>query len=266
MASREQAKQERRDDIVNAARKLVRRSGSSGFSMRTLAREAGVSIATPYNLLGSKQAVMDAILTSELRSFENSVLEIDADPLEVFFAAIDLASDNLESHPAYFRAIFLADRGNGGRLFRSTLHGLWTHLVIQAKNAGNLLEDVDPQALANNLGNTFLSGVLQWAVDERSVDELASRIQYGVALSLKAMAAPDSAVTLQNKALDVQSRLGSTEVDTADGNGSAESKDVEPGTSERKPDRQPPAATSSRSASGEDIGSGAGTRHPSKRK
>lgn len=47
MSRREDNKTSRRKQIIDAARRLMRARNASGFSMRTLAEVAGVSIARP---------------------------------------------------------------------------------------------------------------------------------------------------------------------------------------------------------------------------
>jgi len=61
MGLREKQTGERRERILDAARKLMRRTGGTGFTMRALAKEAGVSLATPYNLFRSKSGVLYAL-------------------------------------------------------------------------------------------------------------------------------------------------------------------------------------------------------------
>ena len=58
---REAGKTERRQRIIRAARQLIRQTGNAGLSMRALAVRAGVSLATPYNLFGSKRAIVLAV-------------------------------------------------------------------------------------------------------------------------------------------------------------------------------------------------------------
>ena len=62
LGKREQAKAERRHRIVRAARDLIRETGDTDLSMRMLAQRAKVSLSTPYNLFGSKRAVVLAVL------------------------------------------------------------------------------------------------------------------------------------------------------------------------------------------------------------
>ncbi|WP_112172201.1 TetR/AcrR family transcriptional regulator [Paraburkholderia unamae] len=59
---REAAKEARREAIFAAAEALIRRTGHTDFSMRDLAQEAGLSLATAYNLIGSKSTVLYALL------------------------------------------------------------------------------------------------------------------------------------------------------------------------------------------------------------
>ena len=61
MGLRERRKLERRERILAAAQELIRATGSLGLSMRALALKAEVSLATPYNLFGSKGAVLHAL-------------------------------------------------------------------------------------------------------------------------------------------------------------------------------------------------------------
>src|SRR5687767_3877095 len=72
-SQRERSKAERRKRIVAAARRLVRERGIDNLSMKLLAKRAGVGIATPYNLFGSKQAVMLAVIDQDVAAFQERV-------------------------------------------------------------------------------------------------------------------------------------------------------------------------------------------------
>lgn len=54
MALSDELRAARCRNLVDAAHALIRETGGTGFSMVQLAEKAGVSPATPYNLLGSK--------------------------------------------------------------------------------------------------------------------------------------------------------------------------------------------------------------------
>ena len=74
---REAGKAERRARIIQAARDLIRDTGDAGLSMRALAARAGVSLATPYNLFGSKRAIVMAVL-QDVREFIDRVSNLPA--------------------------------------------------------------------------------------------------------------------------------------------------------------------------------------------
>src|SRR6266568_7071462 len=57
-----------RTRIVDAAGRLTRDRGPSGFSMDVLAKEAGVARATVYEHFRSKRAVLDELASSSSRS------------------------------------------------------------------------------------------------------------------------------------------------------------------------------------------------------
>src|SRR6185295_3324471 len=85
LGRRETAKAERRARIIRAARELIRETGNAGLSMRAIASRAGVSLATPYNLLGSKRAIVLAVL-QDVRDFQERFAHVrSSDPLERIF-------------------------------------------------------------------------------------------------------------------------------------------------------------------------------------
>lgn len=59
---REAQKEMRRQRTLDAAEALIRKTGTIEFSMQTLASKAKLSLATPYNLFGSKSAILYALL------------------------------------------------------------------------------------------------------------------------------------------------------------------------------------------------------------
>jgi AcrR family transcriptional regulator len=211
MASREEAKQQRRDEIVRAARKMMQRTGKTGFSMRALADEAGVSIATPYNLFGSKQAVMFAVLDADLTQYQERLEQLKSDEIDAFFKAVSLATELYGTEPNFYRAVLFAVYNDGGTEFRSMFsgprHAMWKQLVENAIAAGQLSPEVDTAAFAVNLGNVLFSCILEWVYGQLSLPELEARGQYGFALALSGMSTPESSERLRRKVVQTQKRL-----------------------------------------------------------
>jgi AcrR family transcriptional regulator len=211
MATREQAKLQRRLAIMDAARSLMQASGTTGFSMRALAELAGVSIATPYNLFGSKQAIMIAILETEMQEYRDQLERVRADALEALFKAVTVATGRYAAAPGFYRALLFSVYNDGGTEFRSmfsgTSHALWRELVESAIHAGHLSADIEPNAFAINLEHIFFACILEWVYGQLTMDELEIRVQYGFALTLLAMAERGSAPRLRERALAMQKRL-----------------------------------------------------------
>ena len=211
MANRETAKHRRRQQIMRAARTLMQRTGRTGFSMRALADEAGVSIATPYNLFGSKQAIMFAVLDADLGQYQERLASLRVDELETFFKAVSVATTLYSTEPSFYRAVLFAVYNEGGREYRAMFggprHAMWKSFVEAAVKAGYLSDALDPDAFAATLSRTFFASILEWVSGEISLPELEAWAQYGFALLLRGMATPASEPRLDERLIDLQRRL-----------------------------------------------------------
>lgn len=211
MPSREESKAQRRQTIVRAARKLMQETGQAGFSMRGLAEQAGVSIATPYNLFGSKQAVMFAVLDADLQQYQDQLERLKADEIDVFFEAVSLATTLYSAEPGFYRAVLFAAYNDGGTEFRGMFsgprHAMWRRLVNNAREAGKIAYDVDPNALAITLGHLLFSCIMEWVNGLLSLEELEARGQYGFAVALRGVSTPASSDALWDKIVSTQKRL-----------------------------------------------------------
>ncbi len=211
MPTREESKELRRRAIVCAARTLMQETGQAGFSMRALAERAGVSIATPYNLFGSKQAVMFAVLDTDLEQYQHRLECLKVDEIDVFFKAVSLATSLYSAEPGFYRAVLFAAYNDGGTGFRAMFsgprHAMWRRFVNNARRAGMIEQDVEPNALAINLAHIFFSCIIEWVNGVISLDELEARTQYGFATALRGVATPETADRLWKDIQATQKRL-----------------------------------------------------------
>ncbi len=213
MPTREESKALRRRAIVRAARNLMQQTGQAGFSMRALADQAGVSIATPYNLFGSKQSVMFAVLDADLEQYQEQLERIESDELDVFFEAVSLGTALYAAEPGFYRAVLYAAYNDGGTDFRVMFsgprHAMWRRLVNNAVHGGVLRDEVEPNSFAVNLGHIYFSCLMEWVNGLIALEELEARVQYGFALSLRGMAMPAYADRLQGQIIELQDQLKS---------------------------------------------------------
>lgn len=211
MPTREEAKEIRRKRILDAARDLIRETEKTRFSMRMLAERSAVSLVTPYNLFGSKQAIMGALLDEDMDVYGRNLARSRKDPLERIFHAVTLGTRYFAQDEAYYRAVLSAVYADGGNEYRSKFSGprlaLWRSLVSDAIDSGDLRQDTDIRVLAYHLSSLFYSNILPWAAGQISVRELEQRTLYGFALALYTTTRPIHQKRLRERVSSAQETL-----------------------------------------------------------
>jgi AcrR family transcriptional regulator len=195
VSRREAGKEERRKRIIRAAHDLIRETGETGLSMRALAARAGVSLATPYNLFGSKRAILLAVL-DDIREFLDRFAHMrSTDPLERLFGALDICADIYVDDPVFYRTIWAAlfDPSDEFRsqIFNSKRDAFWGGLIKDLATVGVVSPDVNPTLLYKALDRSFGAAMLDWVTGELTPAQLGPAIRYGYALILKGAASPD---------------------------------------------------------------------------
>ena len=214
LTRREAGKAERRRQIIQAAKDLIRETGNAGLSMRGLAARAGVSLATPYNLFGSKRAIVVAVL-QDIREYQErfSTLRI-ADPVERIFAALDMAIAFYVGDPAFYRTVWAAvlDVSDGVRdeILNPKREDFWRGLVDEAAHAGAIADDLDPGLLLRQLEAILRSVMFDWVVGELGPARLGAMARHGYALVLLGAAAPEWRGPLKARVLEAQAALTSS--------------------------------------------------------
>jgi AcrR family transcriptional regulator len=202
---RELAKAERRWRIVRAARDLIRETGSTDLSMRMIAKRAGVSLTTPYNLFGSKRAVVLAVFEDE-RDFDARFAKLCApNALERIFDAHALAMSYFTNDPKFYRTLWraLLDSQGGDTTGLATPERLqrnkdaWRALIAQAQEEGLLERAVSPEALEQALSCFANGAMLSWAMGALATRDLLPSTSLGYALTLRGAATPAGAKALR---------------------------------------------------------------------
>jgi AcrR family transcriptional regulator len=206
---REAGKIERRRRIIEAARSLIRETGNAGLSMRALAARAGVSLATPYNLFGSKRAIVLAVL-DDVREFQERFAHLkSSDPIERIFAAVHLALEYYKDDPRFYKtlwaAVFDADEIRAD-IFNYRRNAFWEMLIRDAIKAGAINKGIDPHMLLMQLDFVLRSAMFDWVVGELSQRKLTPTVFCGFALILKGVCAPSWREPLQVRIADAQAK------------------------------------------------------------
>lgn len=211
LGRREAGKAERRKRIIHAAQDLIRETGDVGLSMRALAARAGVSLATPYNLFGSKRAIVLAVL-DDVREYQDRFAHLrSTDPLERLFAAVDMAIDFYVDDPRFYRTLWAAvsDPSDSvrGEIYNQKRNDFWRDLIAEAVAAGVVAPNIDAELLFHALDRTFGAAMLEWVVGELASEQLAPTIRHSYALILRGAAAPDWRGPLEARLLEAQAAI-----------------------------------------------------------
>lgn len=192
MSRRERGKDARRLAIISAARKLIQKAGNPGFTMQQLADAADVSLATPYNLFGSKQAIMVGVLDADLEQFEERLSRSTANDLRKIFKVVSLARKWYEREENFYRCVFTGIHSgnsiNYRKNFRRPRLQFWSGLVENAIESGHLRNVVEPQHVASNIVHIFYAVVMDWLSGDISLAEMEAEVQLGIALLLLGIA------------------------------------------------------------------------------
>jgi AcrR family transcriptional regulator len=211
LSRREAGKAERRQQIIQAARDLIRETGNPGLSMRGLAARAGVSLATPYNLFGSKRAIVVAVL-QDVREFQERFSGVQAtDPIERIFAALDMSIEFYVGDPTFYRtlwsAVFDATDAVRAEILNPKRDAFWRGLIEDAARAGAFAAEVDADLLLRQLDLLLRSLMFGWVVGEIPPAQLGHMARHGYALILLGAAAADWRGPLRARFFEAQEAL-----------------------------------------------------------
>ena len=212
MSRREEAKEERRRRIITAARDLIRETGDTGLSMRAIAARAQDSLSTPYNLFGSKRAIVVAVL-EDIREFHEHFAKLrSVNAVERLFQALSMSIRYYVEDPDFYRTLWTGLFDMSGKEVRAALarperDAFWLALVNALAEDGVLLAEIDTVMLLRNLDLTFAAVMLNWVLGALTTEELQAAAGYGYALALRGAAADAWRDRLTTRIEDYQALL-----------------------------------------------------------
>lgn len=242
----ERRKIESRERIVSVAREMIGETGRTDLPMRALAVRSEVSLATPYNLFGSKRAILQAVLATDVASFVERVSALpSADALERIFGALSFAVAIYDEEPKFYRTLFRALFNTGSRdlaaMFNPPRRAFWRGLVEQAIAERALMAQIDPAHFALALGHTFGAIILEWVEQDMSSPELEAALGFEVSLMLNGASTSERREALERRTLAYQAQLVAL-----------------------RADRRKSARRDRATVAGLDLGSGPSSRHEPK--
>jgi AcrR family transcriptional regulator len=172
---RELQKNARRRAILDAARALMRNAKSDDFSMPTLARRAGVSLVTPYNLFGSKSNILIEIIRKDVFDRMKEIDRLPAGTLiEWVSAAARLLAQIYHANRHFYRraivAVVARESAAGQRTLLALSYRMFEPSLVRLMTQKKLLPVVPADALARYLAHG-VAGALQERLMERGSEE-----------------------------------------------------------------------------------------------
>ena len=98
---------ERRDQVIRAARTLAESDGWAAVTMRRLAGELGATQPVLYSAFAGRQALIDAVALDGFRDLAAALDSVDAAPMVRMRAYLDFAA----AHPRVYEAMFSLPSG-----------------------------------------------------------------------------------------------------------------------------------------------------------
>lgn len=187
---RERGMKERRDRIVDAAVDLVSQGNVSALTMRALSGAAGVSVPTVYNLIGSREDVLIAVIERAGEAIERELAALGGDPIERCFRIADCLITRVTAPASLIQSVYAeglgpAISGSGLRPLRQ--YGLATGLaILEAAECGDLELITTVQLLAESLMIQLAVRIAQWVSADLPPDpaHLQAEAAHAVAMTL----------------------------------------------------------------------------------
>jgi len=193
MSLREVGKTRRRRRILDAARTLIESGGEEGFSIKPVADAAELSVATIYNLFGSKEGLLVALLMESILSFEKRLDELaPATPIDRIGAISDLAVSEFTSEARFYRPLLYLIEKMGSRaqllgVIRRCVD-LGHESIGWAVETGDIQAVVEPRVLAHQIFMAFIHALRMWSSGLSSSDLFQAQVVHFRTLMLAAVA------------------------------------------------------------------------------
>lgn len=187
---RERNKAKRRDAIVDSTLELLRVLPLAEVSVEQIAVCAGVSPATVYNLVGTREQLLIACVDRLVENLTDALMRVDPvkNPVGAALSVIELSCEAFIADHEAFRQIVSAV--NGSARSGNTLTVDPGRLLIAsmrcAVDQGLLRDDVDPVAVGRQVYLTYNGALFAWVAGQLSNDGLRAATRHGLWTALVA--------------------------------------------------------------------------------
>lgn len=186
-------KAKRRDAILDAAVQLLDERPNDDVSTEQIAALAGVAPATVYNLIGTRDAVVTALVVRVLTRLADSLAALDQDdPIAAAELVVDQTVAAFVTHSGAFRqAVAIAQRAGSDRSLGVDPSEFQVAAMRIAFTQGIVRSDVDPAALGRQIFLSYTGAMTLWSAGRLDDAGFATAARHGLFTALAAMASDE---------------------------------------------------------------------------
>lgn len=197
---RERNKTKRREAILDAAIDLLDGPETEGATAERVAELAQVSVATVYNLVGTREELLVALLDRLIADLvattaaKDHADDHDRDPIASLRRVISASVDRLTERPDAYRKVVRQLCATGNDEMHTKLNPMTVAAAAfaEAQQNGDLGAGLDPSALGAQLYLSYNGALLRWAVGALDDTQFETAALHGLA-TVVAAGATDSA-------------------------------------------------------------------------
>lgn len=188
---RERKKERRRQAILDAALELLRSNDIRSVTLEQIAARAEVSPPTIYNLVGTREQLLVALVDRISEGLMDLFAAPDGEPQDPIAAArraVDESVAAFVADSAAYRQIVrsLGDPAGAGSQLSLDPVRLHIRAMRGAQAKGLLRRDLDPVALGRQSLLTYIAALQMWAGGGLSDEGFRTAAQHGIATVLAA--------------------------------------------------------------------------------
>lgn len=183
-------KAKRRDAILDAAVQLLDERPNDEVSTEQIAALAGVAPATVYNLIGTRDAVVTALVTRVLARLAESIAALPQDdPIGAAELVVDQTVAAFVAHSRAFRqAVAMSQRAASDRSLGVDPSDFQVAAMRVAQTQGIVRADVDPAALGRQIYLSYTGALALWSAGRLDDAGFATAARHGLFTALAATA------------------------------------------------------------------------------
>ena len=203
----------RRASMMEAARQMIAEKGYESIKIRELAAACRVSVPTLYNQFGGKDQLLAAAIEDHFVGDPDQVkIKTSLNGLERIFAILDFITSQFLQAPDFHRRLLEAfgSLDSTQQVQRSITASL-AHEIGQElgmmQDRRELESWADPELLAGQVTNAFISSTIVWGSGGIKENELTAAVQYGTGLVLAGVVTGDNVLLVGQRIKAAQELL-----------------------------------------------------------